>query len=363
MSKKLLIVILMLTVLLTGCFPSGELKTSSEPAVNGENNGTSSDNLGNSEPAAPKELENVEFNIELDGEYPTELPVIMAKRAVFDVEEMKALFIAGKDIIHEQITDSVNNFYTSDGAWLCVQKSGITFIPDEHMYDDAPEKKDISRMQVTVAEYATIFNKRFPHIDSELPGFPRSEAVERANELVEKVGVKYLGAPTVYTFTAEDTHNFDENITLSKEDEFYLVQYPTTYSDIPISFSSQHIFGDISNTASKVDVLLTKDKLVKLDCWNIFENIEATETTQIKYGGEDVRSRLYEYYSFSEPPPLLLEYEKLSLEYVTFEYSTEEITYKPLWCASGTQYFIDNHSMSNSFGKFVDPSTGYVFDD
>ena len=359
MSKKLLIIILMLTVMLTGCFPSGELKTSSEPAANSTNNVTPSDNSDNSEPDAPKELEHVKFNIELDGEYPTEVPVIKTKRAVFDVEEMKALFIAGKDIIFEETGDNVNNFYTADGAWLCVRNDGITYIPDEHMYDDDTEKKYISRMQQIAATYTRDYRKLFPNINSELEDFPRSEAIERANELVKTVGVKYLGEPTVYTFTAEDIHNFDEKITLSKNDEFYLVIFPTAYGDIPVLPWS--IGG---NYGSKAEVILTKEKLVKLDYYNVFDNIEVIDTVQIKCGAENALSRLYDYHSIDETPKFRFEYDGLDITYITDSYDTKNgvFTYRPLWCASGTMYEMDGQMMANNCDKFIDPATGFVFE-
>ena len=359
MSKKLLIIILMLTVMLTGCFPSGELKTSSEPAANSTTNVTPSDNSDNSEPDAPKELEHVKFNIEPYGEYPAEAPVIKTKRAVFDVEEMKALFIAGKDIIHEQTGDDVNNFDTSDGAWLSVRKDGITYVPDEHRYDGDTEKKNISRMQQNAATYALSYSKSFPNINIELEGFPRYEAIERANELVKTVGVKFLGEPTVYTFTAEDIHNFDKKITLSKEDEFYLVIYPTAYGDIPVSWWSTK-----ENYASKVEIILTKEKLVKLDCEDVFDNIEVIDTVQIKCGAENALSRLYDYYRIDETPQFRFEYDGLDITYITDSYDTKNgvFTYRPLWCASGTMYDMDGQMMANNCDKFIDPATGFVFE-
>lgn len=372
MSKnKLLIVILMLTLMLTGCFPSGELETSSEHNANNSNDvsASGSDNSGAASSATSNDLEYAKFNIDRGtDDYPTEMPVIKAKCADFDAEEMKALFLDGKEIVKEDIYDDISNFFTSDGACLCVRNDGIIFTPDDHSYDGETEKRDIYLMQKIVASYATRYYKSFPNIESELPGFPRSEAVERANELVEKVGVKYLGEPRVYTFTADDVHNFDERNELSEENEIYLVRYLTEYNGIPVCMDQEDVYGASYDWGSYVDVILSKDKkLVEFVCDHVFEDIEVTNTTQIKCGRDDALSRLYDYYRSSEVPTAYrLEYDELGLKYASYEsnYETLEFTYKPLWCATGTIYVINvpNSTAGNKTNKFVDPVTGYVFD-
>ena len=198
MSKKLLIIILMLTVMLTGCFPSGELKTSSEPDANNKNNVTSSENSDNSEssaptaPAVPQDLEHVKFNIELDSEYPTELPIIKAKIATFDFEEVKPIFLGDKNVTAE----GNGIYYTDDGVTFVVRNDIIAYHTD-HYYDNDGENRLIYQIQSAAVKDVARYYMNYPNVNSELEGFPRSEAIERANELVERVGLKYLGEPIV----------------------------------------------------------------------------------------------------------------------------------------------------------------------
>lgn len=349
MNKKISIV-LMLTILLsllTGCFPTGEIKTPSETSTNSID-----------ESMISNELANIKFNIDVADDSPTEAPVIKAKRMTFDDTKMKEMFIGGKEIIKELSGRNVVNYYTADGAWLCVRNDGITFKPEDYSYTSETEKGTISRMQENAATYSLYYSKSFPNINIELEDYPRSEAIERANELVEKVGVKFLGEPTVYTFTAEDIHNFDKQITLSKQDEFYLVIYQTTYNDIPVSLEP-----NLDNFESRVEIILTKNKLVKLDCHNVFENIEITDTVQVKCDGTDALARLYNYYSLAESTDHLYEYDNLNLTYITDERDSErgEYTYKPLWCATGNMYDSNGQVMANNISKYIDPATGFVF--
>lgn len=357
MNKKTATVLILcvLLSLLTGCFPTGEMKISSNGI---EASLDSSEAFQTATPTIPNDVTNIKFNIAMADDYPTEAPVIKAKRMTFDDTKMKEMFIGGKEIIKELSGRNVVNYYTADGAWLCVRNDGITFKPEDYTYSSEIEKGTISRMQENAATYSLSYNKSFTNINIELENFPRSEAIERANELVEKIGVKYLGEPTIYTFTADDIHNFDEQITLSKQDEFYLVIYQTTYSDIPVSLEP-----NLDNFESRVEIILTKDKLVKLDCHDVFENIEVIDTVQVKCDGKNALSRLYDYYSIAEPTEYLYEYDNLSLTYITKERNSEkgEYTYKPLWCASGNMYDSNGQMMANNISKYIDPATGFVF--
>ena len=384
MSKnKLLIVILMLTTMLTGCFPSGELNRSSEPAASTSNNtGTSdsSDSGSASEPAAftvPNDLEHVSFEVELPDGYPTELPVIKAKEHIFDEEEKQKIipiFFGEKEVR----TGKYNDYYADGGAHMFFRDTSFTYEVD-YFYENDEEKQLIYTIRRTASYDAESLYMRYPNINSELPGFPRSEAKKRADELVEKLGIKYLREPTVYTFTSEDVNvklqgqittggkegGDPIDVSLPKEDQFYLIRYILEYDGIPIPrYISNSIFGDVYHTAPYTDIILTKDELVYCDCYGIFDELEVTDTASINCGSETVLSKMYDYYSFKdERMEYRLEYYSLDFAYVTYEsdYNTKEFVYKPLWHAMGHYVsLVDGTRRHND--KFIDPATGLVFD-
>lgn len=373
--------ICLLLSLLTGCYPSGELNSSSEPAVNSTENSTPSDipdNSNVSQPAAftmPNDLKNVKFTFELGNNYPSEAPVIKAKKRIFDVEEMKKMFIDGKTVIRETSNDGLNVFQTSDGETLVVDKGRVDYSVD-HILDDE-EKHNIYDIQSTAVTNLRFFYLQYPHIDRELQGFPRSEAIERAEELLKKLEIKYLGEPKIYTFTSEDVINaFGEtsldiegnevNNYLPKEDEFYLVRYLGEYNGIPMPSEVGPIEDEFQYN-EQVDIILTKDSLVSIECKNIFDSIETVDTTKVKCSAETAVSNTYDYYRIKDPTlKYQFEYESMGISYITYEIDRNmgECVFKPLWHMSGTRHYEDpdGYVGRKDIDKCIDPVTGYVYD-
>ena len=374
MSKKATkaLILCALLSLLTGCYPTGELEHPDKPA---SNSNTVSDNSESDTFTMPNDLKNVKFNFELDGNYPTEAPVIKTKLRGFDVEEMKALFIDGKTVTEELLTEDGGNFYTSDGEFLGVRKGRVTYA-DEHL-DDA-EKNNIYDLQLTAVGNLRFFYLQYQNLDSELPGFPRSEALERAEEIVKKLDIGFLGEPKIYAFTSEDIINafggkyldkegHEQSKDLPKEDEFYLVRYLGEYDGIPMPARVGRIFEDVYQANEQVDILLTKDSLVEIRCDNIFDSIEAIETTQIKCSAETAVSNAYDYYSLKDNTlNYQFEYDSMGISYITYEidYNAGEYVFKPLWHMSGTRYYEDPNGYvgRKDVDKCIDPVTGYVYD-
>lgn len=364
MNKKIktTIVLSLLLSCLTGCFPSGELDVPSGSAVNSASGNT--EESTNNSSAETKELKNLKIAIKPADNYPAEVPVIKAKRRTFNTEEIKALFLGGKTITEERNSNTGSTtFFTDDGASLNIRQDGITFIPDDHLFDGENEKRNKSRMQQTAANNIKECYHEFPNVESELDGFPRSEARSRADEFIEKLNIKYLGEPRIYTFTAEDCHSFDENIVLSKEDEFYLVRYLTTYNDIPMPQESNEIFDEVFNNWSNVDVILTKDKLVKFDCFSVFDDIEAVGTSQIKCSAETALSKLYDYYDMQVDLKNRYEYDEMNFVYITSnaDFDTGEFIYSPLLCVSGKCFYDVEPETGYPYNRYIDPVTGMVF--
>ena len=375
MSKKATkaLILCALLSLLTGCYPTGELEHPDKPA---SNSNTVSDNSESDTFTMPNDLKNVKFNFELDGNYPTEAPVIKAKKRIFDIEEMKKMFIDGKTVILENSNDDLKVFDTSDGETLVIDKGRVEYRVD-HYYDDE-EKNSIFELQSTAVGNLRLFYLQYPHIDSELPGFPRSEALERAEELVKKLDIKYLGEPKIYTFTSEDIINAfggkyldkegnEQSKDLPKEDEFYLVRYLGEYDGIPMPARVGRIFEDAYQANEQVDILLTKDSLVEISCDNIFDSIEAINTTQIKCSAETAVSNAYDYYSLKDNTlNYQFEYDSMGISYITYEidYNAGEYVFKPLWHMSGTRYYEDPNGYvgRKDVDKCIDPVTGYVYD-
>lgn len=368
--------VLSLAFVLTGCFPTGEVEQQSSIRV--DNAADSSD----SEPAAfaiPNDLQNVKFNLDLSetgGDYPSEVPVIKAKRRQFDVEEAKAMFIDGKTVIKETPNDYGGAFHTSDGITLSVNQFGLYYAVN-HLLDDE-EKHSLFSVKSNAALNLRYNYSDYQHLDAELDGFSRAEALARADELVNKLDIKFLGEPNVYAFTLEELENYinkpdrldkegnETSVQITKNDEFYLVRYFGEYGGVTMPGEIGQVFENEFQDNTQVDVILTSDSLMELSCDDVFDSIEAIEATQIKCGAETAASKAYDYYSSKDRVmDYQLEYNNLALSYVTFanDYNAGEVTFKPLWHLSGRQYYTTNGISGDVYAdKFVDPATGIVFD-
>lgn len=378
MKKKLKITaaICLLTFCLTGCFPTGKLNessTPSAPALNSEstdisNGSESGSNISSSAPKRfEKEIENyLKMEITLPDGYPKELPVIKATNCEFDAETAKALFIDGKTIYRDDSREGRTDLHTTDGAALYLNTGDITFEADAHLFDGENEKRSTFMMQWTAAQHVATWPTVFTHAGDELEGFPRSEALERANELVKKLDIKYLGEPQIYAITAEDSHSFDNDIVLAKEDECYLVRYLTTYNGISIPVGAGEVFDGVGNETSKLDIVLKKDKLLIFQGRNIYGSIEEIGTAQISCSADTALSRLYDYFDMQVDRKNRFECDGIGFAYVTsaMDYDAGEFTYRPVWRVSGIR-FSSSNKYSTDIGlthyNFIDPASGTVF--
>lgn len=365
--------VLALAFMLTGCFPTGEVEQQSSIRVDNAADSSASESAAF---AVPNDLTNVKFNFDVNGDYLSEVPVIKAKMRIFDLEALKARFIDGKDIIKETPNDHGGAFHTSDGITLVANQGRFSYTV-EHLFGDA-EKREVYSAQSNAASNLRYFFTDYHQLDSELEGFSRAEALERANNLVEEFDIKFLGEPSVYAFTLEELETyldksmrFDKEgnktrVQLTKEDEFYLIRCYGEYGGITMPGEIGRIFEDAFDYNTQVDIILTKDSLVKFDCDFVFDSIEAIDTTQIKCGADTTISKVYEYYRAKDNVmDYRLEYDSFGISYVTYEcdYNAGEVTFKPLWHLAGRQYYnTDGVSGDVYADKFVDPVTGMVYD-
>lgn len=375
MSKKFtfIAVLSLLIALLAGCFPTGELETSSPNSINNANSSAAS------EPAAftvPNDLKNVKFSFEVNGDYPSEVPVIKAKMRSFDMEALKARFIDGKTVVKETPNDYGGAFHTADGITLAVNQGHFRYVVD-HLFGDDAEKREVYSAQANAAGNLRYFYSEYHQLDSELEGFSRAEALERANSLVEEFDIKYLGEPSVYAFTLEELETYlgksirfdkegnktDEHLT--KEDEFYLVRYYGEYGGITMPGEIGQVFEDAFTNNTQVNIILTKDNLIKFECENVFDSIEVIDTTQLKCGAETAVSKFHDYYGVKDDVmDYQLDYDSFGISYVTYErdYNAGEVTFKPLWHIAGRQYYTTDGISGDVYAdKFVDPVTGMVY--
>ena len=192
-------------VTLTGCFPTGEVSdpAPSQTAPATSTAPTSGDASEPSDTSAPANTvltvgDKVTIDVTPPASYPSEVPIIKCHLRDFraESEDMKKLFLDGKEIDREESSANLTNYITTDGGVLTVNYTGnLTYEPQAPLYIDDEDKQFVIGIQKTCAENLIKTENYFPHMDDELDGFPRSDAVKRAGEFVDKLNIINLSAP------------------------------------------------------------------------------------------------------------------------------------------------------------------------
>ena len=181
----------------------------------------------------------------------------------------------------------------------------------------------------------------------ELEGFSKEDAIQRAREAAEKLGITNIGEPSVFAITAESAnahyryekrlHELSENmgdyeyVPWTKDDEAYYLTFPLVYEGIPVETSGVAVKG-YSFDGSFVKVIVTKDEIVDLDCWGITTpEYEIGEPVKINFSAEDILNKVA-----SEPPKNVvfdkMEYYNCELVYAPVDKpDNNEWVFAPVW--------------------------------
>lgn len=132
--------------------------------------------------------------------------------------------------------------------------------------------------------------KEFPDSSNELEGFPRAEAISKAKELIEAMGLDNLGEPIVYSASADNINNFviseknkqdsydyefsawealkidfDEyDCSLSSDSSFYYIVFPSEINGIEISVGETELNGKEEHSNFDVKIVIDKKELLVL---------------------------------------------------------------------------------------------------
>lgn len=275
----------------SGCFPTGE-KQQTEQA--GDKKYKSGEKFEYS-----KEKLAAEFTI------PEKLPQatrIALKPKTFDKDELITLFFGDRAYTQlVEVDGSLPEIYnTDDGVFhLDFLGGGISFYNNKVCNYDYP------------VNYASLKNFCLPRewdynppSDNELEGFPRETALQRAEDLLSKLGIENLGEPEVYPMSVDAIKKVVEENNppydvqkLSQEHECYVLRYSQLFDgfellDLPLRFGEKY-YDD-----TKITIVITREEIVYFKAKNTFENsFEVLSQEPVKY---DFDYALDEFKSFHE---------------------------------------------------------------
>lgn len=345
MKKLKCIFAIALTLLLTGCYPTGEFQY---------NSGTNSQD---GEPVLKGE--NYCISAELPTDIPDTIPIVKMRWKTFDNEKMKDLFLGGEEIteVNSQKNGLFNTYVTEkhslviDNSWGRISCSAT---------DDAVRWQGSYQSWIRVGRYVP---KELPNSMLELENFPKEEAVSTAMELIEKLDLGDFGEPIIYSANADDMNSFfsaeNKNSGLSSEDSFYYLSFPVAINGIAITDAAVDWNNGHANQAN-VDLTITKSRITDFNTRLIPESTETVGNSEIIIDAKAAAAKLAEYYKLSKPEDYY-EFNQCKLRYITTEEEYEKgySTYAPVWEFSGWHY-IKSRGYSRAAVQFVDPKTGTV---
>lgn len=332
-SKKTIKAVLssaIFTVMLSGCFPTGEV---SMPE------------------SAPNNVEGVTIDISIPEQTWESAPEITLRQREWDNEKLISTFLEGGTITYENSFETVREvmcyiYRTDDGRSLRIETGRLSY---EAKWDS--EKNSLNSYYT--ADYMP---ELFP--DETLDGFSREEALERVYEIINKAEIKDLGEPEIYAVTAERVNELRTiNTKWTKDDELYYIRFPVIYNDIPVfnCMSAAPIPGTyLVFEGSYVETAISKSEIVFFNCTTVFGEIQKTgNDIQIKYSAENVLDQVKLYFSEREHEPLTVI--GCTLTYMpSAANGFREFSFKPAWCVK----YIEGKELSIPKSLIYDANTG-----
>lgn len=285
--------VMLSAVMLTGCFPTGEVVI--------PDGGLGMDELL----AMAEGVENLSLDLTLPADYPDEVPQVTVKVREWDNDRLREIFIDGKNIIEQYEYESdlfpeetYYVYYTDDG-YVCGFEPGHVFLRHN--------EKNNAGYDLFTSMFYYYHCEDMLTADS-LDGFPLSDATGRVNELLDNIGISNYSEPYVYAVSAEKANMWLEKEahkqkelwgedtevkTWGEENEAYILRYPLQYGYIPVETDTVTVKVNYAYLDTYIEAIVTRDDIISLDCRGIYsEEYETGPVVSINWSPTDALSRL-----------------------------------------------------------------------
>ncbi len=328
------ICVVLLTVLLSGCYPSEPKGTSdtdfSENYTENTRTSVYSDDMTsrdvNSVDKTEKEIRTLSLTL---------------KR--WDVEKIKGMFLDGAEIEEEKEQDTL--FHPGEKLFIYDTKDErrVLFEPGRLIVDDKAalggEFKYGTVFHYGEAPFAT---------NEELSAFSRSDAQKRVNSMLDELGITNYGTPTIVPINAKFANEIleyhkekaqeDFDYTAwSENEEIYVLHYPLEYEGIELAQNGFQLpRDDWATDAPKITAVVTRDKIISITADSIYStDYNALDNAVINCGLEEARIRLSEFYS-NLINDGVTKFNEGKLVYIPYAMTDDmTISFKPSWEFAG----------------------------
>lgn len=371
MKERFVISVLSLTItlLFSGCFPTGQNPVSKTDS-SGDSLSSQQSQSSQQETQLP---DNFVFDMELPSDIPGEMLAIKLTQKVWGKEEIERLFLSNKQIEEEEEHDTAifpgEKFY----RWKTADQIGIIAEPGRFLYADYAELNG-GYHYGTVIAYAnndsSLIDDCFA-TNEELAAFSREDAKKRVEEMLGKLGIVNFGSPRVITVHCDLANNvlskmdgeLDKDGTpfeytqWTENEEIYILRYPLVYENKELAMSSiTYPYSDKSSGSATRDpgiiAAVSKDKILSVDAITIFsEDYETMENIPVNCDANKALGNLKEYLSNLVQNDLTKYYSCKSV-YIPYSGTSDNmtVTFKAAWEFAGySEHKFDEFSSSEDY--------------
>lgn len=345
---KFIALITLLSISLTGCYPTGEKPLPSN-----------TDSVEHFSGKITEKVGNIEMNYDISADFPTKLPKIRLKAKELDKEQCKSVLLRGKEIAPPSNDVPSYVTYTTDGSKLVLTNGSFSFFDN----CTAPSLEYLG-------EYSVILDKDSYKSDDQFDSISPAEAIEQANKVLDELGIENYTEPYVIPITADLVKEFVDTrgegnvqFPLWKEgDGFYLLKYRFKYNGIELSNEDLKTPGQSRSVhGSEINVRVSKNGVFAIDTTRLYEVVSLDEgNVDMIYDAKYASDQFIEHFSKVTGVEHRITFTHCQPEYIPLEWiNSDEAVFTPAWCFSGNEYYDDFLSYDVVFHYYADTGRQY----
>ena len=288
MKKIMLIILICMTVLTAGCFPSGEVKQNNDSEMQTD--------------------KRITFDIDCPQDYPQQAQLLFGEPMLFESIDMESLFFGEnkggywKQLNeHSSVLPSGKYYHLyakgENDTTLCYD-AGMVIYTSKNASDGLMRLLSSYRDLKGSQEY---FRQLIPN--DTIDGFEQQSAVNQADELLKKLGIP-AAKPEIYAVDKTASDNLKKEGSNNYTDEWsdkqqaYMLVYPIEYCGLPTLCSQTN--GNVSESGritlcAKAVIGISKNGFEYVECQNILA--AKVQKTQDIISPQKAKETIEKYYS------------------------------------------------------------------
>lgn len=290
------ILLIMIAIFITGCFPTGE------------NSAVSDDRTSDNIFADAEKIDNFSLSLTLPRDCPSELNQITASAMRWNKDTVLGAFQGDKTITSEKEYSSDRYPQEKRTFFEFDDDSYVSFEAERLSYNNKKTNDEYS-YRFFFSNLELFYENRDCSYVSELESFSKADAVKRVRELAKKLGITHLAEPTVYGLTAEEANKYflAEKQFYNSDDyeytewesvnEVYFITFPLLFNGVPTETNSVSVPGS-SSDGSYVKAIVTQNSITYLSCEGItMPEYAVGKSVKVNFNAEDILSKIVSAYS------------------------------------------------------------------